>query len=84
MGDTLVMTMRLILTVLTLFAVAFCASGVNAQPQTAFVGAPSSIPVQDFFRLPDVSRPALSPDGNHLAFLARNGGRLGLAVIDID
>ena len=29
------------------------------------------------FRLPDVFRPGLSPDGNHLAFLARAGGRLG-------
>ena len=78
------MTMRLILTVLTGFALAFCANAVNAQSQTAFAGASSSVPVQDFFRLPDVSRPSLSPDGNHLAFLARSGGRLGLAVIDID
>lgn len=45
---------------------------------------PSSIPVQDFFRLPDVSRPTLSPDGNYLAFLARSGSRLGLAVFDIE
>ncbi len=40
--------------------------------------------MQDFFRLPDVLRPTLSPDGNHLAFLARSGSRLGLAVIDLD
>jgi dipeptidyl aminopeptidase/acylaminoacyl peptidase len=45
---------------------------------------PASIPVQDFFRLPDVLRPTLSPDGNHLAFLARSGNRLGLAVIDVE
>ncbi len=44
----------------------------------------TAIPVQDFFRLPDVSRPTLSPDGNYLAFLARSGNRLGLAVIDIE
>ena len=44
----------------------------------------ASIPVQDFFRLPDVLRPSLSPDGSYLAFLARSGNRLGLAVIDIE
>jgi len=57
-----------------------------AAPATASaaVGPSSAIPVQDFFRLPDVLRPVLSPDGNHLGFLARSGTRLGLAVIDID
>ncbi len=45
---------------------------------------PAQIAAQDFFRLPDVFRPGLSPDGNHLAFLARAGSRLGLAVIDVD
>ena len=67
------------------FACAFaltCAQWVPAQ--VAAPGAPSSIPVQDFFRSPDVWRPTLSPDGNFLAFLARSGSRLGLAVIDID
>ena len=34
--------------------------------------------------MPDVLRPSLSPDGNYLAFLARSGNRLGLAVIDIE
>jgi dipeptidyl aminopeptidase/acylaminoacyl peptidase len=43
-----------------------------------------AIPAQDFFRLPDVSRPALSPDGDHMAFLARRGSHLGLAVIDLE
>ncbi len=55
----------------------------QAQTQTQPV-SPANIPVQDFFRLPDVLRPTLSPDGNHLAFLARSGNRLGLAVIDLD
>ena len=36
------------------------------------------------FSVPDVWRPTLSPDGNYLAFLARGGARLGLAVIDIE
>ena len=53
-----------------------------ALPQTAT--PPAQIPTQDFFRLPDVFRPGLSPDGNHLAFLARAGSRLGLAVIDVE
>ena len=52
--------------------------------QIAAPSVPSNIPVQDFFRLPDVWRPTLSPDGNYLAFLARGGARLGLAVIDIE
>lgn len=54
----------------------------TALPQTAT--PPAQIATQDFFRLPDVFRPGLSPDGNHLAFLARAGGRLGLAVIDVE
>lgn len=84
LGDTCVMTMRFILTVLMACAFALCANVANAQPQASVLGAPASIPVQDFFRLPDVLRPTLSPDGNHLAFLARSGNRLGLAVIDIE
>lgn len=55
-----------------------------APAPAAALGAPFTVPVQDFFRLPDVFRPTLSPDGNHLAFLARGGSRLGLAVIDIE
>lgn len=72
-------------------AACVCVSGALAQAvvpaapaSAAALGAPSTVPVQDFFRLPDVSRPTLSPDGNHLAFLARGGSRLGLAVIDIE
>jgi dipeptidyl aminopeptidase/acylaminoacyl peptidase len=65
-----------------------CACAAFAQPLSAGAaatsGPSSAIPVQDFFRLPDVFRPTLSPDGNHLAFLARAGARLGLAVIDIE
>ena len=61
---------------------AFAGAGtLQAQTQPA---TPATIPVQDFFRLPDVLRPTLSPDGNYLAFLARSGNRLGLAVIDIE
>ena len=77
-----------------LFAAAmlFCASILltlssvaSAQPSTGTANLPSSsIAVQDFFRLPDVFRPELSPDGNYLAFLARVGNRLGLAIIDIE
>ncbi len=44
----------------------------------------SAVPAADFFRLPDVLRPALSPDGNFLGFLANSGSRLGLAVIDLE
>ena len=43
----------------------------------------STVAVQDFFRLPDVLRPELSPDGNYLAFVARGGNRLGLSMIDL-
>ena len=57
-------------------------SGAGAT--TSALAAAASIPVADFFRLPDVFRPTLSPDGNFLAFLARNGNRLGLAVIDVE
>ena len=77
--------------ILQWFAVAALASAgaLHAQTQTqtqtqAQPVSPANIPVQDFFRLPDVLRPTLSPDGNHLAFLARSGNRLGLAVIDVE
>ena len=53
-------------------------------PGTAPVAPAAVIAAQDFFRLPDVFRPELSPDGSHLAFLARGGNRLGLAVIDLE
>ena len=63
-------------------ALAWAGAGLShAQMQRATA---ATIPVQDFFRLPDVLRPTLSPDGNYLAFLARSGNRLGLAVIDIE
>ena len=67
---------------LCMSVLAFAGAGtLQAQAQPA---TPATIPVQDFFRLPDVLRPTLSPDGNYLAFLARSGNRLGLAVIDIE
>ena len=76
------------MTAATLFCASllFSLSGVVvAQPSTgATTFASSSIAVQDFFRLPDVFRPELSPDGNYLAFLARVGNRLGLAMIDLE
>ncbi len=75
---------------MALAGVCACAGAISAQSlppaqpvAQASVAASSTLPVQDFFRLPDVLRPTLSPDGNHLAFLARGGNRLGLAVIDI-
>ena len=43
----------------------------------------STVAGQDFFRLPDVFRPELSPDGSYLAFVARGGNRLGLSMIDL-
>jgi dipeptidyl aminopeptidase/acylaminoacyl peptidase len=55
----------------------------RAQAQ-AIRAANPGVPIEDFFRLPDVLRPVLSPDGNHMAFLARAGTRLGLAVIDLE
>ena len=64
-------------------------SFAQTQTQTQTPTAPpssvsTSVAVQDFFRLPDVLRPTLSPDGNYLAFLARTDTRLGLAVIDLE
>ena len=64
------------------------ACALSAQTLTASANAnlppASSIAAQDFFRLPDVFRPELSPDGNYLAFLARGGNRLALAMIDLE
>jgi dipeptidyl aminopeptidase/acylaminoacyl peptidase len=65
------------------FAGAVVHAQTPAQAQSARA-ASANISAQDFFRLPDVMRPVLSPDGNHMAFLARAGTRLGLAVIDLE
>jgi dipeptidyl aminopeptidase/acylaminoacyl peptidase len=54
---------------------------VHAQPGT--VPTPANL----LFRNPDVMRPLLSPDGNHMAVLARRSDkrdRLNIAVINLD
>ncbi|TAG03886.1 MAG: S9 family peptidase [Betaproteobacteria bacterium] len=72
----------------TVLLAGLVASQVLAQSNRASpassIAASQTIPVEDFFRRPDLQRPMLSPDGNHLGFLARSGGRLGLAVIDLE
>lgn len=54
----------------------------GAKPSPAGKAAPPSI--EDFFRKPAYRRPELSPNGRFLAVIAPVGGRLGLAVIDLD
>ena len=73
--------MRILLSLVWLaFFLSTPATSVLAQP----LPASSTIPAADFFRLPNVLRPALSPDGNFLGFLSNSGSRLGLAVIDLE
>ena len=40
--------------------------------------------VRDFFKKPERSRYALAPDGKHVAFMARNSGRLNVFVQALD
>lgn len=41
------------------------------------------IPLEDFFGLPNVAQPRLSPDGNMIAFLAPIDGKMALAIFDL-
>lgn len=51
----------------------------------AQVMAPAPLPVADFFRMPLVARPALSPSGRYLAFALTQGeARTVLAMLDLD
>ena len=64
------------------------ASLSGAVAQTTATAAASTPPktydVRDFFRKPERSRFALAPDGTHVAFLARNSGRLHEHVQALD
>src|SRR5438270_14096954 len=56
-----------------LFAASFALSAV-AEP----------LAVEQFLRRPLYSRPSISPDGKHVAFLVRGEKHNGLAVIDVE
>ena len=65
------------------------ASLLPAATAQTTVAMPSASPVKvydvrDFFRKPERSRFALAPDGKHVAFLARNSGRLNVFVQALD
>lgn len=63
-------------------------AGATGEP-SASASAPSAastsqVPVEHFFRLPQVLRSALSPDGTQLAITTGRGGpRVGLVVFDL-
>ena len=68
---------------------AFVASPAGAQATTAASSSASSSPrkvydVRDFFRKPERSRFRLSPDGRHLAYLAKSNGRQNVFVQALD
>ena len=46
--------------------------------------AADKLPIEDFFRLPQYSAMAISPDGRHIAALAPVNGRQNLVVLDFD
>lgn len=66
----------------TAFALAAALTGVSApHAQTA----PASVPVEAFYRGPDIVQASLSPSGRRLAISTGAGGsRVALAVIDLD
>ena len=65
------------------------AASVGAHAQTPAAGTAAQVQpvktydVREFFKKPEKSRFAISPDGKHLAFLARNTGRLNVFVHDL-
>lgn len=66
-----------------LLGLIFAGPAAIAQPAAATSAAP--VPVVDFFRGDQMSRPVLSPSGRHLAVqVALPGGRLSLAVLSVD
>ena len=62
----------------------FAAVSVAQAQTTAPATAVKTYDVRDFFRKPERSRFALAPDGRHVAFLARNSGRLNVFVQMLD
>ena len=50
------------------------------QPVIPRAGATDLIPVEAFARLPQISQPALSPDGSHIAYLAPIAGQRNLVI----
>jgi dipeptidyl aminopeptidase/acylaminoacyl peptidase len=67
--------------VLALSALSAAALSPLASAQTmAPTAAAKTYDLHDFFRKPEKSRFRLSPDGKHVAFLARNNGRLNVFV----
>jgi dipeptidyl aminopeptidase/acylaminoacyl peptidase len=65
----------------------FCAIAPKLFAQSASAPQSSLTPPQILFRNPDVLSPKLSPDGTHMAVLARRGDkreRLNIAIINLD
>lgn len=62
-------------------ATALSLAMLAAHGQSAPASAP---PVADYFKLPTVAGPTLSPNGKHLAVSAPVNGRMNLAIIDLD
>ena len=59
-------------------------SPASAQTGAAPAATPKTYDVRDFFRKPERSRFRLSPDGKHLAYVARASGRLNVFVQGLD
>ncbi|WP_262690800.1 alpha/beta hydrolase family protein [Kordiimonas aestuarii] len=51
---------------------------------SSFAGAADLIPIEAFARLPQISQPALSPDGTHIAYLAPIGGQRNLVIMPLN
>ena len=67
-----------------LTAVAVVSAAHAQSTPTTSATAVKTYDVRDFFRKPERSRFALAPDGKHVAFLARNSGRLNVFVQVLD
>ena len=75
--------LRASLTLVAALVVAVPAARAQSAPPASATAA-KRYDVPDFFRKPERSRFALAPDGKHVAFLARNSGRLNVFVQALD
>ncbi len=79
---------RAVAALIAISVIFVAAFSVHSQPQLQPpASSPTITPPSLLFRNPDVLAPALSPDGTHMAVLARRGDkrdRLNIAVINLD
>jgi len=73
------------LCVLAVCALVLAATAAHAQAPRGDSALPARVPLEAFFRAPVIGKPALSPDGRHLAVIVDTpSGHGQLAIVDLE